>query len=151
MTGRASAWHNSKMPEGKAGPGNSPMTIVAGHSRRNVRYGLSLRSTVVMTLRTTSWSYAIMGKKRGCPICRPVTAVTVDRGRQVVRRLKGGDDTSARRVALHTLRRRATKNTLYVASLTHNLSVSAAERKTGGTVIDFDIGTITSLGPALTE
>ena len=141
MTGRASAWHNSKMPEGQAGPGDGPMTIVAGHSRRNVRYGLSLRSTVVMTLRTTSWSYAIMGKKRGCPICRPVTAVTVDRGRQVVRRLKGGDDPSARRVALHTLRRRSSIYALQVAPLAHNLRVAAAEREAGAAVIDLDIGT----------
>jgi len=54
-------------------------------------------------------------------------------------------------MALHALRRRSTKNALYVASLAHNLGVSAAERETGGTVIDFDIGTITSLGSALTE
>ena len=102
MTGRAGTWHNSKMPEGQAGPGNGPMAIVAGHSRRNVRCGLSLHRAVVMTLRTTSWSYAIMRKKRGCPICRPVAAVTVNRGGQMVRGLKGGYDSSARRMALHT-------------------------------------------------
>ena len=50
MTGRAGAWHNSKMPEGQAGPGNSPMAVVAGHSRRNVRYGLSLCGTIIMAL-----------------------------------------------------------------------------------------------------
>jgi hypothetical protein len=50
MTGRAGARHNSKMPEGHTGPGNSPMAIVAGHSRRNVRDGLSLRGTIVMAL-----------------------------------------------------------------------------------------------------
>ena len=50
MTGCAGAWHNSKMPERQAGPGNSPMAIVARHSRRNVRDGLSLRGTIVMAL-----------------------------------------------------------------------------------------------------
>jgi len=50
MTGCAGAWRNSKMPERQAGPGNSPMAIVARHSRRNVRDGLSLRGTIVMAL-----------------------------------------------------------------------------------------------------
>ena len=81
MTGRAGAWHNSKMPEGQAGPGNSPMAIVAGHGRLNVRDGFSLYRAVVMTLRTTSWSYTIMRKERWCPICRSVATATVDRGR----------------------------------------------------------------------
>ena len=53
-----------------------------------------------------------MGKERGRPICRPMAAATIDRGRQVVRRLKGGDDSSAGRVALHTLRRRSSENAL---------------------------------------
>jgi hypothetical protein len=83
------------MPEGQAGPGNGSMAIVAGHSRRNMRYGLSLHRAVVMTLRTTSWSYAVMRKKCRCPTCRPVAAVTVNRGRQVVRRLKGRYDSTA--------------------------------------------------------
>jgi hypothetical protein len=50
-------------------------------------------------------------------------------------------------MALHTLRRRSAKHALHVASLTHNLSMPAAEWKAGGTVIDFDIGAIASLGP----
>jgi hypothetical protein len=86
-----------------------------------------------------------MGKKRGCPICRPVTAVTVDRGRQVVRRLKGGHDPSARRMTLHALRRCSSKYALQVAPFTHDLCVAAAEREAGAAVIDFDVGSICAI------
>jgi len=54
-------------------------------------------------------------------------------------------------MALHTLRRRSTKNSLHVASLAHNLSMPAAEWETGGAVIDFDVGTIASLGSDLAD
>ena len=68
----------------------------------------------------------------------------------MVRRLKGGYDSAARRMALHTLRRRATKYALQMASLAHNLRMTAAELETGTTVIEFDVGTArTILGHCL--
>jgi hypothetical protein len=42
----------------------------------------------------------------------------------------------------HTLRRRSSENALQVASLAHDLRMTAAERKAGAGVIDFHIGTI---------
>ena len=81
-----------------------------------------------------------MGKECGFPTCGPVTAVTVDRGRQMVRWLKGGHDSPARGMTLHTLRWRSSKYALYVASLTRNLRVAATEREASTAVIKFDIG-----------
>lgn len=53
-------------------------------------------------------------------------------------------------MALHTLRRRSSKNALQVAPLAHDLRVAAAEREAGATVIEFDIGTTrTTLGLCL--
>jgi hypothetical protein len=45
-------------------------------------------------------------------------------------------------MALHTLRRRSSKNTLQVAPLAHDLRVTAAEREAGAAVIALDIGTV---------
>jgi len=44
-------------------------------------------------------------------------------------------------MALHTLRRRSSKNALQVAPLAHDLRVAAAEREARAAVIEFDIGT----------
>ena len=44
-------------------------------------------------------------------------------------------------MTLHALRRRPSKYPLQVTSLAHDLRVAAAERETGTTVIDFDVGT----------
>jgi hypothetical protein len=87
-----------------------------------------------------------MRKKRGCPTCRPVTAVTVHRGGQMVRRLKGGNDSPPWRMALHTLRRRSAKYALQVAPLAHHLRVTATKREAGAAMIKFDICAVTSLG-----
>ena len=70
-----------------------------------------------------------------------MAAVTVDRGRQMVCRLKGGDDSPPWRMALHALPRRSSKYALQVASFTHDLRVAAAECEAGTAVIEFDVGT----------
>jgi hypothetical protein len=49
-------------------------------------------------------------------------------------------------MALHTLRRRASKDALQVAPLARDLRMAAAELKTGAAVIDFDVRANTSLG-----
>jgi hypothetical protein len=49
-------------------------------------------------------------------------------------------------MALHTLRRRSSKDTLQMAPLAHDLRVAATEREAGAAVIDFDIRADTSLG-----
>lgn len=49
-------------------------------------------------------------------------------------------------MALHTLRRCSSENTLQVAPLTHDLRMAAAERETGTAVIDFNICADTPLG-----
>jgi hypothetical protein len=49
-------------------------------------------------------------------------------------------------VALHTLRRRSSKNALQVAPLTHDLRMAAAEREASAAVIDFNICADTPLG-----
>ena len=59
----------------------------------------------------------------------------------MVRRLKGGHDPAAGRMALHTLRRCPSKNTLQVAPLAHDLRMAAAEREACTAVVEFDIGT----------
>ena len=58
----------------------------------------------------------------------------------MVRWLKGGHDSPARGMTLHTLRWRSSKYALYVASLTRNLRVAATEREASTAVIKFDIG-----------
>ena len=68
----------------------------------------------------------------------------------MVCRLKGGHDPSARRVALHTLRRRSSKNALHVAPLAYDLRVAAAEWEAGAAVVKFDVrATRTILGLCL--
>ena len=53
-------------------------------------------------------------------------------------------------MALHTLRRRSSKNALQMAPLARNLRVTATERKASAAVIDFDVGTTgTILGRCL--
>ena len=49
-------------------------------------------------------------------------------------------------MALHTLRRRSSKNTLQVAPLAHHLRVTATEREAGAAVIDLNVRADTSLG-----
>jgi hypothetical protein len=44
-------------------------------------------------------------------------------------------------MALHTLRRRSSKNALQVTPFAHDLRVAATEREAGAAVIDFDVGT----------
>ena len=48
-------------------------------------------------------------------------------------------------MALHTLSRRASEETLHVTSFALHLSMTSSEGKTSHTVINFDIGTIGSL------
>jgi len=48
-------------------------------------------------------------------------------------------------MALRTLRRGSSKNTLHVAPLAHDLCVAAAERETGAAVVDFHVGTIRTI------
>ena len=141
MAGHAGTGCNSRVLEGCSRPANRPMAAVTGHGRRNMSGGLTLRGTLIVASGACSRSHAVVRKKRGCPICRPVAAVAVDRGRQVVRGLKGGDDSPPWRMALHALRRRSSKYALQMASFTHDLRVATAEREAGTAVIEFDLGT----------
>ena len=103
-----------------------------------------------MTSRTGARRHPVMGKEGRFPTCRPVAAVAVDRSRQVVRRLKCRYDSSAWRMALHTLRGGSPIDALQVTPLTHNLRVAAAKLEAGAAVIEFDVGTIgTILGRCL--
>ena len=69
-------------------PGNSPVTVVARHGRRDVGYRLSLNSAVVMAFRTTSRGNTIVRKERRLPIGRTMATIAVHRGRQMIGRLK---------------------------------------------------------------
>jgi hypothetical protein len=146
VTSYTSTWPNSRMFEGRTSPANRSVTTVAGHGRRNMSRRLACHDCLVMAFGTGSRSDTVMGKKRRRPISRPMATAAVNHGREVVRRLKGGDDAPTGGVALHTLRRRAAKNALQMAPLTHNLRMAAAERETGAAVIDFDIRADTPLG-----
>lgn len=146
MTGRTGASRNSNVLEGHAGPAHGPVAIVAGYGRRNVCTGFALHGDIVMTGRTGARCHSVMGKERRFPICRSVAAVAVDRGRQVVCRLKCRYDSSAGRMALHTLRGGPSIDALNVTALTIDLGMATAERETGAAVIDFNVCADTSLG-----
>jgi hypothetical protein len=94
MAAHAGARCDSRMREGRSCPAHRPMAGVAGHGRWHMRRRLAYRDSLIVAFGASSRSDTIMGKKRRCPICRPVAAVAVDRGRQVVRRLKCRHDTS---------------------------------------------------------
>ena len=128
------------MCEGSPRPANRSMAAVTGHGRRNMSSRFAYRGSLVMAFGTGSRSHAVVRKKCGCPICRSVTAAAIDRGRQMVCRLKGGYDSTAGGMALRTLRRRSSKNALHVAPLAYNLCVAACEREAGAAMIEFDVG-----------
>jgi hypothetical protein len=48
-------------------------------------------------------------------------------------------------MTLHTLRRRSSKDPLQVASLARDLRVAATEREASAAVVDFHIGTISTI------
>ena len=141
VTGRTGTGGHPHVFERCARPSYSSMTTIAGHRGREMRRGLSLCGIIVMALRTTAWCNPIVSKEGWSPARGAVATVTVGRGRQVVRRLKGGYDSTAGRMALHTLRRRTSKYALQMASFAHDLRVAATEREAGAAVIEFDIGT----------
>ena len=95
MAGYAGAGCDPLMFESCPHPADRPMATVTGHGRRNMSNRLAYRGSLVMASGAGSRRHAVVGKKRGCPICRPVAAVAVDRGRQMVCRLKGGHDSTA--------------------------------------------------------
>ena len=146
MTGHTGTSRDSNVLEGHAGPAYGPVAIVTRYGRRNMRGGFALHGDVVVALRTGTRRYPVMGKEGRFPVGRPVAAAAVDRGRQVVRRLKCRDDSSAGRMALHTLRGGPPIDALKVTALTIDLGMAAAERETGAAVIDFNVRAITSLG-----
>jgi hypothetical protein len=95
VTSCTGTWPNSRMFEGRARPANRPVATVAAHGRRNMRRGLAYCGSLVMAFGAGSRNDTVMGKERGRPICRPMAAAAINHSRQVVRRLKGGDDSSA--------------------------------------------------------
>ena len=95
MAGHAGACPDPRMFEGCASPANRPMAAVAGHGRRNMSSWLAYRGSLVMASGAGSRDHAVVRKKRGFPACGPVATVTVHRGGQMVRRLKGGHDSTA--------------------------------------------------------
>lgn len=146
MAAHAGTSRDPEMFEGSSRPAYGPMATVAGHGRRNMSRGLACRGSLVMTFGTGSRSHPIVGKERGRPICRPMAAAAIDGGRYVIRRFERRHDSSAWRVALHTLGWSSPKDTLEVAALTVDLRVAPAEREAGAAVIDFDARAATSLG-----
>ena len=95
VTSCTSTWPNPRMLEGRTSPANRPVATVAAHGRRNMTRRLACRGRLIMAFGAGSRSDTVMGKERGGPICRPMAAAAINHGRQVVRRLKGGDDSSA--------------------------------------------------------
>lgn len=146
MTGRTGAWFDPQVPEGYAGPGNSPVAIVTRHRRLDVRSGFPLHHVVVVARRTTSRRYTIMSEEGWPPIGCAMATITVHCRRQMVDRLESGDDSSAGGMALHTLRRGSPKDALQVTPLAHHLGVAPAERETGTTMINSNVRAVTSLG-----
>ena len=146
MAGYAGTSRDTKMFEGSSRPAHSPVATVAGHGRRNMSRGLACRGSLVMAFGTGSRRHTVVGKERGRPICRPMTAAAIDGGRYVIRRFERGHDSSAWRMALHTLGGSSPKNALKVAALTVDLRMAAAERETSAAVIDFNARPATSLG-----
>ena len=117
------------------------MARVARGHRAHMARGFPLGGGAVMAFRTGPRQNPVVSKEGWSPVRGAVATVTVDRGRQVVRRLKGGDDTAARRMALHTLRRRSSKDALQMAPLAYDLRMAAAELEAGTAMIEFDVGT----------
>ena len=95
VTSCTSTWPNPRMLEGRTGPANRPVATVAAHGRRNMTRRLACHGSLVMAFGAGSRNDTVMGKKCWGPICRPMAAAAVNHSRQVVRRLKGGDDSSA--------------------------------------------------------
>ena len=95
VTSCTSTWPNPRMLEGRTGPANRPVATVAAHGRRNMTRRLACHGSLVMAFGAGSRNDTVMGKKCWGPICRPMAAAAVNHSRQVVRWLKGGDDSSA--------------------------------------------------------
>ncbi len=95
VTSCTSTWPNPRMFEACSCPADSPVATVAGHGRWDMCRRLAYRGRLIMAFGAGSRSDTVMGKERGGPICRPMAAAAINHGRQVVRRLKGGDDSSA--------------------------------------------------------
>ena len=150
MTGRTGAWRDSNVLEGHGGPAHGPVAIVAGYGRRDVLPGFALHGDIVVALRTGARRHPIMGKEGRFPIGCPMATITVHRRRQMVGRFERGHDSSAGRMALHTLRGGSPKDALKMAALTLDLGVAAAKLEAGAAVIEFDVGTTgTILGRCL--
>lgn len=126
-------------------PTDCSMATVTGQDRRNMSRGLALGNTLIVAPGASTRGHAVMGKKRWLPICRPMATITIDGGRQVIRRFECGDDPSARRVALHTLCGSSSENALKVAPLTLHLRMAAGERETGHIVIDLGVRPVSPL------
>ena len=91
----AGARHNPCVFESCPSPANRPMATVAAHGRWNVCAGLALCGTSIVAFGAGSWSHSVVCKKRRGPTRRPMAAAAIDRGRKVIRRLKGGNDSPA--------------------------------------------------------
>jgi hypothetical protein len=81
VTSCTSTWPNSRMFECRTNPANRPVATVTAHGRRNMTCRLAYRGSLVMTFGAGSRSDTVMGKERGRPICRPMTAAAINHGR----------------------------------------------------------------------
>ncbi len=149
VTAHAGAGDDAGMSKDRPGPGDGTMATIAGHRRGNVRRGLTLHRAVVVALGAGPRRHAVVCEKGRLPVGRAVTAVAVDRRRQVIGRLEGRDHAPARRVTLETLGRRSAKQALQVAPFALHLGMPAAERKPGRRVIQLHVGAVASLSDAL--
>lgn len=105
------------------------MAVIACQRGRKMGRRLSLNDCIVMAPGAAARRNPVVCEEGRLPIGRAVAAVAIDRGWQVIRGLEGGDDSSARRVALHALRRRPSKHALNMTSLASDLRMPAGQLK----------------------
>ena len=126
VTSGASPWDDTKVFKCRASPSGRAVATIASQGRWNMRDGLPLSRTVVVTLPATSRDYPVVCKEGRHPIRGAVTTITIQCSWQMICRLKRGDDAPSRRVTLKALLWSASKQPLQVTTFTFDLPMTAA-------------------------
>lgn len=84
VAGHTGAGCHPPMLESRAHPADRPMAAITGHGRWNMGGRQAACNALIMALRASSRSDPVMREESRPPIGRPVTAITIDGGRQVV-------------------------------------------------------------------